>query len=226
MKLFASYIVDGNFEDIIHLLITRTALEGYSVQQKKGLMVHVIDFSIIARHLYRMGTDDILQWYVHGFKRSSILTDAHGGTARGHYVGRATAQKILRAWLWWPTLHQDSKSYCKACDMCQRTSRPSRRDELPLNPHMTLQPFEKWALDFVGPIQPQGKKTGALYIITATEYLTRWVEAQPIKDCISMTATKFLFEYVLTQFRCPKVLMSDRSTHFLNETMRGMLEEF
>eukprot|EP00253_Pinus_taeda_P003655 PITA_03655 len=45
-------------------------------------------------------------------------------------------------------------------------------DELPLMPEVTLQPFEKWAIDFVDPIQPEGKKTGAQYIITTTEYLT------------------------------------------------------
>ena len=44
---------------------------------------------------------------------------------------------------------------------------------MPLNPQMTLKPFEKWAIDFVGPIQAQGK-TCARYIITTTEYLTRW----------------------------------------------------
>ena len=111
------------------------------------------------------------------FERMSILADAHGGAAGGHYVGRVTVGNILPARLWWPTLHQDSKSYCKACDVCQRTGRPSRRDELPLNPQIMLHPFEKWAIDFVGPIQPQGKKTGARYIITVTEYLTRWAEA-------------------------------------------------
>lgn len=47
---------------------------------------------------------------------------------------------------------------------------------MPLNLKMTLQPFEKWVIDFVRPIKPQGK-TGARYIITTTEYLTRWVEA-------------------------------------------------
>eukprot|EP00253_Pinus_taeda_P035456 PITA_35456 len=89
-----------------------------------------------------------------------------------------------------------------------------------------LQTFEKWAIDFVGPIQPQGKKKGTRYIITVMEYLTRWAEAQPVKDYTGVTAIKFLFEYVLTQFGCPKILMSDRGTHFLNETISALTEEF
>jgi len=89
-----------------------------------------------------------------------------------------------------------------------------------------LQIFDKWAIDLIGPIQPLGKKIGVQYIITATKYLTRWVEAQPMKDCIATTAVKILSEYVLTRFGCPKVLMSDRGTHFLNETISAMLEEF
>ena len=86
--------------------------------------------------------------------------------------------------------------YCKACDVCERTSRPSWRDEMPLNPQMTLQPFEKWVINFVGPIQPQGK-TGARYIITVIEYLTHWAKAQPVKDYTGTTTAKFLFEHVL-----------------------------
>lgn len=52
----------------------------------------------------------------------------------GHYAGKATMQKILCIGLWWPTLHKDSKEYCRVCDACERTSRPSWRYELPLNP--------------------------------------------------------------------------------------------
>ena len=96
---------------------------------------------------------------------------------------------------------------------------------MPLNPQMMLQPFEKWAIDFVGPIKPQGKM-GACYIITATEYLTRWVEAQPVKDCTTTTTTKFLFDKMLTRFGCLKILMSDHGTHFLNETISALTEEF
>ena len=96
---------------------------------------------------------------------------------------------------------------------------------MPWNPQMMLQPFEKQEIDFVGPIKSQGK-TGARYIVTATEYQTCWAEAQSIKDCTTDTVAKFLFEHVLTRFGCLKILMSDRGTHSLNETISALTEEF
>lgn len=64
-------------------------------------------------------------------------------------------------------------------------------------------------IEFVGPISPPGKKIGARYIIIATDYLTRWVEEQAVKDCSAETAAKFIFEYILSKFGCLKILMSD-----------------
>ena len=58
-----------------------------------------------------------------------------------------------------------------------------------MKPHITLQAFDKWAIDFVGPINPLGKRTGARYIIIAIDYLTRWAEALLVKDCSTTTAT-------------------------------------
>jgi len=175
-QFFDVRVVDGHFEDIIHFLTTGTASKEYFVQQKKELVVQAVNFSVIVGHLYKMGNDEILRRYILEFEQSQILVEAHGGAARGHYAGHAIAQKILRARLWWPTLNQDSKAHCKTCDICQRTGKPSCRDEMPLNPQMRLQPFEKWAIDFLRPIKPQGKM-GAQYIITVIEYLTCWVEA-------------------------------------------------
>lgn len=109
-------------------------------------------YLVIIGHLYKMGSDEILRHYVPEFERNNILAEAHGGDTGGHSTGKATSQKILHAGLWWPTLHKDSKEYCRACDACQRMGRPLRRDEIPLNPQVSLQPFENWAIDFVGTI--------------------------------------------------------------------------
>jgi len=64
---------------------------------------------------------------------------------------------------------------------------------MPLNPQITLKAFDKWAIDFVGPINPPRKKTGARNIIIATDYLMRWVEVQPVRDYNADTTAKFIF---------------------------------
>jgi transposase InsO family protein len=78
----------------------------------------------------------------------------------------------------------------------------------------------------VGLINPPAKRSGARYIITTTEYLTRWEKVAPVKDCSTKIASHFLFEQVITIFGCPRILMSDQGTHFINNIIKAMTEEF
>ena len=173
-----------------------------------------------------MGSDEILRRYVLEHEQRRILEEADVGIVGGHYAWKATAQKVLTTGLWWPIVHRDAKEFCRSCDVCQRTGKPSRRDEMPLKPQVTLQAYDKWAIDFVGPINPLGKLIGARYIITPTDYLTRWVEAAPVKDCSAAIATQFIFENTLTRFGYPRILMSNKGTHFLNQIIQLLTEEF
>lgn len=79
---------------------TGTTLEGYYTQQKKELVVHAPDFSVIAIHLYKMGIVEILPRYVLEFECTSILAKAQGGVVGGHYAGKGTMQNILCYGLW------------------------------------------------------------------------------------------------------------------------------
>ena len=47
---------------------------------------------------------------------------------------------------------------------------------MPLVPQVTLEAFDKWAVDFVGSISLIGKCTSEIYIITMIDYLTIWVK--------------------------------------------------
>lgn len=95
-----------------------------------------------------------------------------------------------------------------------------------LVPQVTLQAFDKWEIDFVGLVSSQGKRTSARYIITATDYLTRWVEAKQLKDFHTETPAKFIFKYILSRFGCLKILISDQGTHFLNKTIEALTDKF
>ena len=95
-----------------------------------------------------------------------------------------------------------------------------------LVPQLTLQPFDKYNVDFVGPISLERKRTGARYIIIVTNYLTRWEEVVLVKDCTAVTTTKFLFENVVTRFGFPNILTSDKGMHFVNQLIEEITNEF
>ena len=79
-----------------------------------------------------MGPNEILWHCVLEHESLLILNEAHAGIAGGHYAGKNMVQNILKANLWWPTMHSDTQDYCRSCDVCQRTGNRSRRDEIPL----------------------------------------------------------------------------------------------
>jgi hypothetical protein len=56
--------------------------------------------------------------------------------------------------------------------------RPTSVDEMPLQAQVVIKPFIKWALDFVGPINPMSQKKK--YILFFTDYVIKWVESKAL----------------------------------------------
>ncbi|GAU28722.1 hypothetical protein TSUD_372290 [Trifolium subterraneum] len=85
-----------------------------------------------------------------------------------------TAAKVLQSGFFWPTLFKDCVDYVKNCDKCQRTGTITKRDEMPLQGMLEVEPFDCWGVDFMGPF-PSSKSN--LYILVCVDYVTKWVEA-------------------------------------------------
>jgi len=80
---------------------------------------------------------------------------------RCHYGVKETTSKILQVGLRWPNIFKDENEYVKSYNVSQSIGKPSRIDEFPLHPVKAIQSFEKWVVDFNGPISPPARHSKA-----------------------------------------------------------------
>ena len=66
----------------------------------------------------------------------------------------------------------------------------------------------------------------AQYIIVATNYLTKWVEAKATQNNGALTRIKFLYEHIFTRYGLLIEIVSDRGTHFVNKVIQYLLDDF
>ena len=101
---------------------------------------------------------------------------------------------------------------------------PNHRDEIPLNPQIVLEPFEIWALDFVGPINPPSNQK--VYIVVCTDYMTKWVEDKALHIVTKEAVIDFLFEDIFIRFGVPRELVTDGGPPFTSHGFKATLQKY
>jgi hypothetical protein len=81
---------------------------------------------------------------------------------------------------------EDFFEYYKGCQDCQRFGNIQRVPASALNPIIKPWPFRGWGIDLIGKINPPSSK-GHKFVLLATDYFTKWVEAIPLKKVTSET---------------------------------------
>lgn len=82
----------------------------------------------------------------------------------------------------------------------------SKRNEDPINFILTVDVFDLWGINFMGPF-PLSK--GKHYILVAVDYVSKWVEAQATALNDVKTVVKFLKTQIFSRFGVPRALLSD-----------------
>jgi transposase InsO family protein len=147
-----------------------------------------------------------------------ILYNMHTDPLTGHFALKGTIQRILERY-YWPTIDKDVRAYISSCDACQRRGKPQVNE--PLHPIKVGQPFSRIGIDVVGPLNET--KRGNRYIITATDYLTKWPEARAVQHAKKEDIALFLWEEIICKHGCPRELLSDRGAAFLSHVVENLL---
>ena len=95
---------------------------------------------------------------------------------------------------------------------------PTSFDKMPLQTQVMIEPFEKWALDFVGPISPMSRKKK--YILVCTDYVTKQVEAKALFTAIEKVVVEFIYEEIFTLFGVPREIVIAQDSQFTSKLMK------
>ena len=162
--------------------------------------------------LYRTKTNEEPLRVLKEDEIDSVIFMTHNHHTGGHFGKDATYNKISTRF-WWKGMYKDIENYIRTCDACQR--RDNKGGKGYLNPIKVGKPFERIGIDFVGPLEKT--KNGNRYVLVATDYLTKWPEAKPMKEATAENVVQFIYEEIICRHECPKIILSDRGTHFKNK---------
>jgi hypothetical protein len=151
----------------------------------------------------------------------SVMFMTHNHETGAHFGVDATYNKIAERY-YWKGMYKDIKRYVRYCDACQRRGQKGGKGNL--HPIKVGEPFERIGIDFVGPLERT--KKGNRYILVVTDYLTKWPEAKAMKEATAKNVIEFIYEEIICRHGCPRVILSDRGTHFRNELVDGLCEKF
>eukprot|EP00253_Pinus_taeda_P020383 PITA_20383 len=151
-------------------------------------------------------------------ENDKILKEFHVGDYGGHLYWKSTADKILRASYYWPSFFSAVKKFVVSCHKCQIFEGKRKLLPLPLKPISAERPFQQWGLDFIGEIHPSSSGQHK-WILTTTDYFTKWIEAIPCRQANDSIIMKFLETNILSRFGCPEKIITDNVATFKSKIM-------
>ncbi|CAL9001661.1 unnamed protein product [Prunus brigantina] len=78
-----------------------------------------------------------------------------------------------------------------------------------------------WNEDLVRKSKDEVLLSKDCFIIVATDYFTKWVEAKPVKSTTSQEIITFIEEQIIQRFGIPESITSDRGSSFISRDMLG-----
>jgi ribonuclease HI len=212
------------YKDVIYFLQELRPPDGLQRSKARALKLKAVKYCLIDQILYWKDPLGVLLKCISPPEAEKVVAEFHSGLCGGHHFWRATAHKILRAGYYWPTMFADVCKRVRACINCQKFAGKQQLRSLPLKPVVVSGPFQQWGLDFIGEIHPPSSGQHR-WILTATDFFTKWIEAIPTRSASHKVIIGFL-EDLITRFGCPNKIVTDNAAAFGSEPLARFCEQF
>ena len=151
---------------------------------------------MVSGELYRKSLEITLLRCLELEQFKKELIEVHNGICGEHSNDLVLGQKLLRTGYYWPIMQDDVIHYAKSCQKCQLHGNLIHAPRCDLIPSMTYWPSQQWAFDLVDKIHPSSS-SGHKFIIIATGYFTKWVEAMPLSTAIGKHVALFILNHII-----------------------------
>jgi hypothetical protein len=152
------------------------------------------------------------------------MTDFHENLCGGHHLLMTASYNILRVGYFWPNLFIDVFKNIRFCIKCQKFLGKKQPEYFPLNHVVVSGPFQQWGREFIGEIHPTSSGQHR-WILTATNYFTKWIEPIPIRSASHKVIIHFLKDIML-RFGCPSKIVTDNAASFKSEPLVKFCEKY
>ncbi|KAM2846500.1 hypothetical protein COP1_000026 [Malus domestica] len=211
------------YADLVNYLASKVIPSELNKNQRDKLKYDARNYVWDDPYLWKYCSNQIIRRCVHDSEVQSILNFCHTYACGGHFGTERTAHKVLECGFYWPTIFKDARTFCIACDRCQRTGNIGPKDQMQQIPIFNVEIFYVWGIDFMGPFP---SSHGFVYILLAVDYVSKWVEARATCTNDTKVVADFVKTNIFARFGMPQVLISDGGSHFCNRTIEALLKKY
>ena len=163
------------------------------------------------------GKSSWLQLVLPQLLREEVLQELHAGALEGH-LGEEKLLGKVKERFYWPGMQQDARDWCRTCEFCATRKTAPKRNCAPLQTIKAGFPMQVVAADILGPL-PESE-AGNSYVLVASDYFTKWMEAYAIPNQEAITVARKLTDEMFCRFSPPDQLHSDQGKQFEAEVLQ------
>ncbi|KAL0387546.1 UNVERIFIED_CONTAM: hypothetical protein Sradi_2636400 [Sesamum radiatum] len=119
---------------------------------------------------------------------------------------------------------KDCIDYARRYQVCQFHANLIHQPHEPLHPTIASWPFDAWGLDVVRCLTKSSE--GYLYTLAATDYLSKWAKAVPLKEVKKENVANFICTHIIYRYGVPRNIITNNGKPFCNSLIDKLCQKF